>query len=102
MTRDRAEIVRYLNKLEQRGLSMNDKNKINNWFKNVTKQDSSIVMQVTEKAKTATLYHIVTDYNLNTKEEELSRPKMISLLRKEINKQKDFRIKKENLIFVQD
>lgn len=67
MTRDRAEIVKYLNKLEQRGLCMNDKSKINNWFKNVTKQDNSIVMQVTEKAKTATYTKIMKHSETNQK-----------------------------------
>lgn len=85
---ERAEVLKYFNTLEQRALCMNDSKKINNWFKNLVNQENSIVMQVTEKAKTTTLFHIVIDYNLNTKEEELSRPKMISLVRKEVNKQK--------------
>lgn len=88
MVRDRIDIVKYLNTLEQRALCMDDAKKINNWFKNLVNQDNSVMMQVTEKAKTTTLYHIVVTYNLNTRGEELGRPKMISLVRKEINRQK--------------
>jgi hypothetical protein len=85
---DRKAIVQEFLTIEQRALCMEDTKKINQWFKNLVSQDNSIVMQVTEKAKTTTLYHIVMDYNLNKREEELTRPKMISLVRREINRQK--------------
>jgi hypothetical protein len=85
---ERVEVLKQFSTIEQRALCMNDAKKINSWFKELTRQDNSIVMQVTERAKTVTLYHIIVEYNLNTREIELSRPKMISLVRKEVNKQK--------------
>lgn len=86
---DRKVIVQELLKTEQRVLCTDNAKMINGWFKELTRQDNSIVMQVTEKAKTTTLYHLVLEYNLNTRGEELTRPKMISLVRREINKQKN-------------
>ncbi len=85
---ERLEVLQYFSTLENRALCMDDSKKINSWFKNLVSQENSIVMQVTEKAKTTTLYHIVMKYELNKREEELSRTKMISLVRKEVNKQK--------------
>jgi hypothetical protein len=74
-------------RLEGIAFSMNKPNVLNEWFKLLVESDNSVVMQVTEKAKFNTLFHLCMTYKL-TDDQNAPKTKLLSLVRKEVNKQK--------------
>jgi hypothetical protein len=75
----------FILKLEQQALCASDLNILNQWFTEVVNAENSVMMSVTERAKSKTLNSIIYEYNLSTAN---SRVQAISLVRREAVRQR--------------
>ena len=85
-----------IERLESMYLSMKKNNILHEWINALSKVDNSLMMSITEKAKTVTLFDtsILLDINPN---KILNKVGCLSLVRKEINKQKRFLARKPTI-----
>lgn len=72
-------------KLEQQALCDSNLHILNQWFTEVVNAENSVMMAVTERAKSKTLNSIIYEYDLNTAD---SRVQAISLVRREVVRQR--------------